>query len=315
MRNQSSVQFDGNATVIFRYLPTVPVTFNFDVVGGSWYLVSLPVIPEDNSLSTLFPDALAAFCWDFTTQSYQSATSLQPERAYWLLFMATSTAGFSGQPLNSYTNNYSNPGWDMIGSVLEPSSLVDDPDNSVLAMFGWNAATQSYETVDPFNVVTKQGYWALVFDVPSSFTIARAPGSASDMTQAPTPEELAAFQAKYRSLPPGPPDFKPTDVTTEKVIPQTFGLYQNYPNPFNPETRIRFDIPSTADRAVTVRLVIYNVTGQLVRVVLDEERPAGSFEITWDGNNRTGIQVPSGMYFYKMTAGEFVDTKKMLMVK
>ena len=99
------------------------------------------------------------------------------------------------------------------------------------------------------------------------------------------------------------------------ALPSTFSLQQNYPNPFNPETRIRFDIPATIHGAASVRLVIYNIAGQLVRVVLDEERPAGSYESTWDGKNSAGIQAPSGTYFYKITAGDFVETKKMLLLK
>ena len=98
-------------------------------------------------------------------------------------------------------------------------------------------------------------------------------------------------------------------------VPEVFALHQNYPNPFNPETQIRFDIPAGHSNEVQVRLSIYNVTGQLVRVLLDENRAPGSYQILWDGRNANGIQISTGMFFYSIHAGEFKDTKKMLFLK
>lgn len=98
-------------------------------------------------------------------------------------------------------------------------------------------------------------------------------------------------------------------------IPKEFALGRNYPNPFNPETRIRFDIPRIKGEQVTVRLSIYNISGQLVRVLFDEERPPGCYEILWDGRTEVGDLAPSGVYFYTMTAGNFKATRKMLVLK
>ena len=99
-----------------------------------------------------------------------------------------------------------------------------------------------------------------------------------------------------------------------ETIPGSFNLYQNYPNPFNPETRIRFDIPGESGR-VKAHIAIYNVSGQLVRVLLDEERVPGSYEIVWDSRNQKGIQLPSGMYVFKIIADQFEETKRMLLVR
>lgn len=99
------------------------------------------------------------------------------------------------------------------------------------------------------------------------------------------------------------------------AIPDAFGLHQNFPNPFNPSTLIQFDLPAETVDGVKTTLAIYNVTGQLVRTLLDEERKAGVHSILWDAKNDAGMQMPSGTYFYKIRAGDFNDTKKMILLK
>ncbi len=94
-------------------------------------------------------------------------------------------------------------------------------------------------------------------------------------------------------------------------IPQKFELYQNYPNPFNPSTSIMFDLPS--DEFVTLK--IYNIIGQEVRTLVNEFKNAGRYTITWDGKDNTGKLVPSGIYFYRITAGNFSKTLKMVLTK
>jgi len=89
------------------------------------------------------------------------------------------------------------------------------------------------------------------------------------------------------------------------LVPSEFALNQNYPNPFNPETKISFSLAKTSD----YRLAVYNVAGQLVKV-FNGHADAGVVEITWDAS-----QNASGVYFYKLTAGNFTDTKKMVLLK
>ena len=89
-------------------------------------------------------------------------------------------------------------------------------------------------------------------------------------------------------------------------IPDGFILHQNYPNPFNPKTNIRFDIPHSSH----VRLVIYDALGREVTTLVNKKLKAGSYETEWDGSSSA-----SGIYFYKLHAGEFVNVKKMILVK
>lgn len=106
-----------------------------------------------------------------------------------------------------------------------------------------------------------------------------------------------------------------SDVHSEFPTPTRFTLSQNYPNPFNPQTRIRFEIANIAQSNVDVDLSVYNVAGQLVRTLVSDQRGAGVYEVDWDGRNNEGMVTPSGMYFYTVRAGEFVETKRMLFLR
>jgi len=89
-------------------------------------------------------------------------------------------------------------------------------------------------------------------------------------------------------------------------IPKDYSLYQNYPNPFNPKTNIKFDLPKSS----YVTLKVYDVTGQQVDEMLSQTMEAGSYTVTWDASH-----LSSGVYFYKLTAGDYSETKRMVLLK
>jgi N-acetylneuraminic acid mutarotase len=93
--------------------------------------------------------------------------------------------------------------------------------------------------------------------------------------------------------------------------PTSFMLYQNYPNPFNPETNIRYVLSKPGH----VMLQIMNILGQEVCMLVDEERPAGINEATWNGKDKYGKQAASGVYFYKLETKDFVQMHKMILVR
>ena len=95
------------------------------------------------------------------------------------------------------------------------------------------------------------------------------------------------------------------------LIPGNFTLYQNYPNPFNPATTITFDLP----KDVRVRLEIFDVAGRLICTLIDEPKEAGSHQVVWNGQDDTGNTVASGLYIYRLQAGDFVQSRKMLFMK
>ena len=96
-----------------------------------------------------------------------------------------------------------------------------------------------------------------------------------------------------------------------KNIPGIYQLKQNYPNPFNPSTTIRYSLTSPEK----VYIKIYNVSGQLLKEISKEHNQAGEFEVIWDGTNKHREKVSSGTYFYQIQAGEFVQAKKMILLK
>lgn len=90
------------------------------------------------------------------------------------------------------------------------------------------------------------------------------------------------------------------------LAPREYSLAQNYPNPFNPSTTIRYGLPSRAH----VTLTVFNTLGQLVSVLANDEQEAGYHEVRFDGSN-----LPSGVYFYRMEAGSYIETKKLLLIR
>ncbi len=106
------------------------------------------------------------------------------------------------------------------------------------------------------------------------------------------------------------PDY-PNKLTANTNLPEDFFLGQNYPNPFNAQTQIEYDLPEDCN----VKLVIYNILGEKVRVLIDEFQSAGIRNIFWDGKNDRGEKVASGIYLYQIQAGSFTKTAKMSLLK
>jgi hypothetical protein len=102
-----------------------------------------------------------------------------------------------------------------------------------------------------------------------------------------------------------------TSVKEGRAIPTRFLLRQNYPNPFNPSTAIQYELPKAAE----VLLVVYDILGRQVRELVDTRQNAGYYTVTWDGRNDRGMPVAGGIYLYRITAGSYVKTLKMVLVK
>ena len=90
------------------------------------------------------------------------------------------------------------------------------------------------------------------------------------------------------------------------MIPLDFSLYQNFPNPFNPSTKIKYSIPQTSN----VLIKVFDILGNEIESLVKEEKQTGTYEITWYSEG-----LPSGVYFYQLKAGDFVETKKMVLMK
>ena len=100
-------------------------------------------------------------------------------------------------------------------------------------------------------------------------------------------------------------------LDNEVISPVEFSLSDNYPNPFNPSTTIKYSIAEPS----FVSLAVFDASGRLVRTLVSDNQGGGNRSVVWDGTNDNGVSVSAGMYLYKIEAGSFVETKKMLLVK
>jgi len=96
------------------------------------------------------------------------------------------------------------------------------------------------------------------------------------------------------------------EITNEFTKPTAFSLFQNYPNPFNPSTKIKYSIPQSSN----VVIKVFDVLGNEIETLVNEEKSTGTYEVTWYAE-----QLPSGVYFYQLKAGSFMETKKMILLK
>jgi hypothetical protein len=100
-------------------------------------------------------------------------------------------------------------------------------------------------------------------------------------------------------------------LAVDGPVPTEYTLGQNYPNPFNPTTTLSYSLP----KSTQVSIVVYDLLGSPVKTLVNETLSAGSFQVVWNATNDLGVQVPSGNYIVKMVAGDFVQTRKMTLLK
>lgn len=105
------------------------------------------------------------------------------------------------------------------------------------------------------------------------------------------------------------------DELVDENLPKDFKFYPNYPNPFNPKTTIKFDLPKSKSGLHKVSLSIFNILGEEVNVLLNEKMNAGNYSVIWNGTDKNGKEVSSGIYFYKLSVGIRTEIGKMTFLK
>jgi len=195
-------------------------------------------------------------------------------------------------------------GWNMIGSVstaIPVGAVMSEPPGMVTSnFFGYEDHYAKSDSLRP-----GKAYWVKVSDDGQLILSAEPPLAGIQ------PHRAGAFAVSQTikivataELPPPPPESEV--LIPRPAIPREFSLEQNYPNPFNPVTTIRYELP----RDSRVLLKVYNVLGREVKTLIDDVQVAGFKSVSFDAT-----LLSSGVYFYRLEAGRFSDTKKMLVVK
>ena len=274
------------------------VTANFRVIMSTttgWNLVSAPVRASDPRKVSLFPASTsAAYAYQ---NGYLQKDTLQHGTGYWLKFPLTSTITFGGQEVLADTFVLA-PRWNIVGSLdvpLSVASIVSDPPGMVLSQFISFRADSGYRPVD--TLMPGKGYWV------RASTAGRLLLHAGTEVSAQGKPAARIRIVVISEPPPAPPE---ESSVARPAIPSEFALHQNYPNPFNPGTTIGFALP----RETFVDLRVYDMLGRVVATLISETRKTGEYRLRWEAG-----ALPSGLYFYRLKAGDFIQTRKLLLVK
>jgi hypothetical protein len=176
-------------------------------------------------------------------------------------------------------------------------------------------AVNANGTVYGYDVTDERGSYAIAGAAPGSYTLfVDAPGFASSSSMIASPSY--ATDLKGTAVGASGVNFSLNTVVTSveenlPLVPSGYVLEQNYPNPFNPTTQILFSLPNNE----RVSLTIYNLIGQKMAELVNGIMSAGSHVVTWNGKDSRGLQLPSGVYFYRLESPGFTAAKRMLMLK
>jgi hypothetical protein len=257
-------------------------------VADNWNILSVPLHAMDCRAPALFPTALSGvFCYE---GGYVAKETLSTGAAYWVKFRGIQTLKMVGKILDNDTIDV-NEGWNMIGSIswtIPVSQITSLPAGIVTSnFFEYQGGYRSTDSIHG-----GYGYWVKVNQqgklILSSSHYASA---ASRITIVPTNE-----------LPP----VSPTENIASAALPKNFALGSAYPNPFNPSTVIRYQLPVSS----WVTLKIYDILGGEAATLVNEIKQPGEYTVQWDASGSS-----SGIYFYRLQSGSFVETKKLLLLK
>ncbi len=285
----------GENGLILRKIERVGVSVNISV-SDYWNLVSVPVLPLYLEKDSVFRFSRSdAFAYE---NGYAPTNALTPGKGYWLKFNGARTNTLNGAAIEAETVDVSAK-WNIIGSItteIQTSSITSIPPGLITSQaFGYGNGGYSPAS----SLVPGKGYWVKCSGNGKLILSSTVLGTASNKIQiVPTSE-----------LPPPPPEV--SENYDNSTMPDEYALAQNYPNPFNPTTVINYQIPDVgAQRAVFINLRIYSTLGQEITTLVDEMQEPGFKSVTFDASS-----IPSGMYFYRLTAGNWSDTKKLLLMK
>jgi hypothetical protein len=278
-------------------IPPPPGSFQFSL-SNSWNMISVPLTVPDGRTTVLFPSATShAFAY---AAGYVRRDTLAHGAGYWVKFGSGQVRNVPGT-LITHDSVLVPAGWNMIGSIgnaIGVSSITSNPPALTTSpFFGYSGGI--YVVAD--SIRPGQAYWVKV----------NAPGTLYLGTPGPVTGSSRIRIVSNGEAPPQAPG-------AAMAGPKQFTLLQNYPNPFNPATELRYTLPVDAH----VRLTIFDVLGEEVRTLADGFQQSGYKSIRWDSRNNAGVEVPSGIYFYRLEARgtlrsseSFYEVRKMMLVR
>ncbi len=279
----------GDGGAILHYKKVEVGTIDQFAVQENWNIVSVPFTVDDYTASSLFPDAItSAFGFD---NGYVSRDTLENGKGYWIKFPQSQTIVMNGAALEAETIDVAE-GWNMVGSLSTPvdvSTITSIPGGIVTS--GFFQFDQSYAQTSILH--PGRGFW-----VKSS--------QAGQLVMASSANTPAASRIRIEDrgkIPPAPPN---PGVSTPGHQPQEYRLDQNNPNPFNPSTNISYTLPVRS----LVSLRVYDLLGRVIATLVNGIEEPGEHTVRWDAEG-----VPSGIYFYRLVAGEFTLARKMMVMK
>ncbi|MFI5251698.1 MAG: M1 family aminopeptidase [Bacteroidota bacterium] len=264
----------------------------FMYYNPSWNLLSVPCKLGNYQKDSVFPGGSSlAYTYLYPT-GYVSQESLRNGVGYWYKFPIDKPITITGVPLILDTIK-AVKGWNLIGSISNAIGVnqiySDLPGTITSSFFGYRNGYVIVDSLQP-----GYGYWVKVSNscnliLPSPTLLS---SSAGKITISPSSEQ-----------PPAPPATIMQDI---KNIPESYSLEQNYPNPFNPTTIIRYNLPEQT----VVNLAIFNVLGQKIATLVNSAQNAGYQAVQFDAS-----RLPSGIYVYRLTAGNFTQMRKMVLMR
>jgi len=266
------------------------------LVHQGWNMLSLARLVDDPRVSVLFPTVTSAFEY-IPNASYLAVDSLKAGVGYWLKFPSEQEVMLVGDTISADTSLQIQEGWNMIGSATQAVLVTDigsnPPEMTVSSFFAYQGSYMMSDTIYPGN-----GYW--VKTDRDGELILTAGSKAFTLNRIKIVDR--------GETPPAPPELN--EAVSDR-IPTTYMLEQNYPNPFNPATIISYQLPT--DGWVTLK--VYNILGEEVKTLVDENQNGGFKSVEWNPSTSSGQVLSSGVYFYRLNAGNFVETKKLLLIR
>ncbi|MFI5252130.1 MAG: T9SS type A sorting domain-containing protein [Bacteroidota bacterium] len=307
-------------------------------VAAGWNMVGAPGTPLATSSVRALPSGnhIGTF-WKYY-RGYVAAPTLEPGLGYWVKSDSTGSIIQKTSTMLPLASSASNPStWNSVtlsdskgssqtlyftydenGKTIRLRDYEMPPPpfaNELDVRYASGRGLETYGSIDPRTVKTfpiqlRNGSGAITL----TWNIIDRTGNTFSISDEQNGKILANTEMK------GTGTVKNIKITTGRLllkvggnptIPLTYYLAQNYPNPFNPSTKFEFGLPVASH----MEIVVYNVLGQKVNTLVNEDRSAGLHTIVWNGVSQFGNQVSSGVYFVRMVAGKFSQVRKIMLIK